>query len=194
MGDEVCNLHLEAKSGSTDGELLESVVQLHTNQHISWIYQTKDHFTMQVQDIVYINRGDQTILAVYSDDIMIKSFGTCISIGNQPIDSGQLGEDVVLPIGNHSIKLQVTHSDQYGIDIDTVAAILVTNAEQHSCPSVNADTNNGKRSTKEIIYIVCTPIGTVIGVGVLIVSIIGISFACYKYINKKRRESYSEIL
>ena len=187
VGGEVCNLYLAAESGSTNGELSQSIIQLHLNEHVSWNYQTKDHFSMQVHNIMYINQGAPTVLSVYSDDTIVTSFGTNISNNNQPINSGQLGQDVVLPIGNHSIKVQVIHTDEYGIDIGTVTVTLVAKVEQYPCPTVNPDTNNNKFSTNKIVVIVCTPIGTIMAIGIFTVSVVAISL---KYC---KRCSYKDI-
>jgi hypothetical protein len=187
VGDEVCNLHLGAENGSTNGNMIKSIVQLHKNEHISWSYQTKDRFTMQVRNIMYINQGRQTVLSVYSDDNIIIYFGT-ISNNSQPMNTGQLGKDVVLPIGNHSIKVLVIHTDEYGIDIDTVTVLFVANVERDSCPTVDIDSNNNnnKVDTKDIIIYVCTPIATLVGIGILIVSIVAVSF-------KIKKTSYEKI-
>ena len=143
---------------------------------------------MQIHNIIYMNQGRQTVLSVYSDDSNIVSFGTSRSIGNQHINSGQLGKAVIVPRGNHSIKVHVDHTDEYGIDISAVTVILVANVEKDSCPTVNTDVNNNS-NTKDLVVIICTPIGTFITVIALIVSIVAICFAYYKF----KYKNYSSV-
>ena len=185
LGQKVCNLNLTAIHGSTNGQVDQDTVQLSVKEFISWTYETKTNVTMQVHNVQYIDKGSQSLVSLFSDNSIITSFKTATSDSNQLMNSGRLGQNKMLPRGNHAVRLEATHTDEFGIRVDTLTVVFIDVPGHFSCPDIRSD---NKLSTSEIISIALVTV-TTIGV----ISTCGI-FCINRCCEPKKKSDEEELL
>ena len=118
---------------------------------------------MQIQNVQYIDKTSGSIISVYSDKTIIANYTTSVSYSNQLTNSGKIGNNTVLPMGHHTMKLQAIHTDKYGLKVHRLMATLTApEIKLHfSCPYVSPDNGSRRPSILEITAIVSVILTTI---------------------------------
>lgn len=150
LGQKVRDLNLTAVLGATNGHIDQhsSTVQLSLMQFINWTYEMKSDHTIDISNVQYIDTGTQSLISVYCDNSFIARFTSVTSDSNQLVSSGRIGLNIKLPRGTHIVSLEATHTDEFGIKINTVTIRLTSD-------------QGSKLSTSNILTIVFGITGTI---------------------------------
>ena len=202
-----CELDLEAENALTDGIKIQrsetsgkyAVLLYYNHQYVIWTVATTASCFMQVQDVVYANDGPTDLISLYVNSHKVGSFQTKMhtdegNLWNHPVSSGKIGNDIMLPVGNHTIKLEATNTE-HGVEIDVITLGLICNSERvcsetlmSGDPDNNIDTltNKGHIDIPQIVFGI---LGSLLAITGIIVAI-AIAYATYKCKSIRRQNNY----
>lgn len=170
LGQNICELDLIAAQGSTSGRFEEQGVNLSENDYIIWIYRATMELTIGIQNVEYANKvsgQSDSSISLYIDENIIASHTTSISSSNQVMNSGIIGQKIVLPRGRHTVRLEVTHTDVYGLQINGITAEFTAPEFelQFTCPHIVPSDNSGLSTTESVIIgVVSTFVAAIMGI------------------------------
>ena len=205
-----CQWSMEAEHGITNGNKTyrssasgKLTVRLNESQYTVWGFITDYPCTLQVFNIEYTNDGFSDTITLCVDGLELGSLHTREEsnhghLWNVPISSGEVGNQTILPIGDHTFKVVATAVDQpHLVEVDRATLGLLCLSDKSDsdgiCPRTQeADTTLITTETWEkdtVIVLVFGLFGAVVGV---ITCTTGIVTHCKR--NEKPRNSNQEAL
>lgn len=195
QSSECCQWNMEAERGFTNGIKIprgaasgKLTVRLNESQYIIWAFVTDYECKLQVFNIVYTNDGFSDMITLYVDSAEMGSFDTREKsdnghLWNEPISSGQIGNETWLSAGDHTFKLVAADVDPHLVEIDRATLdLLCLYASDGICPKSQdpdtiIDTEPWERG--HIIALAFGLIGTVVGAVTLVIGILSLITGLY---------------
>lgn len=203
-----CRLHFVAAFGETDGELMSRSAASHgktvrfsmIGQFVRWNFLTQSSCNIDILNVIHSNDGPSDNLTLYLNRKEIGSFQSVEHtregvFWNEMVESGLVGKTNVLSKGNHTLYMNVSAVDIYGIEIDNVivgalcgndgGCLVTILGEPHV---TNAHTNfpsedNHPWSQGNIITLAVGVTSTLVSVLIAVPSVVVAIWSIYKCVN-----------
>jgi len=198
---------LEAEKGNTTGERKyrdsasngESIY-LTDGEYTSISFSTNTECTTVVLNVRYSEGSAVDTATVSIDGQVIGSFRTTASSHstdpwNDFYDSGQVGGETTLAAGEHTVKIAVSTTDEYGMEVDyiqlrTICENITRVNEDLSPPTGTEEQSKGTEhnslSVGGIIGIVLTALAVIIVTVIVVLSLL-------VYRRRKNKETYEPV-
>ena len=146
------SLLLEAEGGATTGEVRMrgsasngASIYLSHGEYTSNSFTTPTECSVTVLNVRYSEGSTVDTATVSIDGRVIGSFRTTVSSSsadpwNDFYDSGQVGGETTLAAGEHTVKITVSTTDEYGMEVDYVQL-------RTTCDGANYDSNTATQDS-----------------------------------------------
>ena len=163
-------LVLEAEGGATTGEVKRresasngASIYLNNGEYVSYGFNTTEECSIVTLNVRYSEGSTVDTATISIDGQDIGSFRTTVrSNGPDPwnefYDSGQIGDEATLAAGEHTLRVSVSTTDEYGMEVDYIQ--LRTTCD--ITPYANEDATGADTTTQDSTYggATATPAGS----------------------------------
>ena len=155
-----CRLQFIAAYGDTDGELMSRSAATYgttvrfskIGQYVCWNFVARSSCNIDVLNVIHSNDGPSDNLAIYLNKKFIGGFQSVEHSNegvfwNKMVESGLIGKTNILPQGNHTLCLNVSVVDIYGVEIDKIIIGVLCGAGRECLVTILGAPNDTQKLT-----------------------------------------------